>query len=378
MVETPNNLEWEQLETALGENAVRALRNLGADDKDVRSKALWELGDMLCYQGTYFWWAALVVPFLLERLQHESDLELLERILIDLAQLGTGNSFCDAPKDFDWILQDRQNTTESQAQVERELSWVRVTHEAVYKGVDVYLNFLEHDSPDIRIAAAYTLACCKLDAAQICTRMCRRFRSESEELVKAAIPLCLAILSNSTPVDTAFFEELLNSNESDRVKLSTAIALAFVAGENMSDHALEMLVQLIGKPNLFTTLCDRYQDRMSEAHGLFHRFLTRLNDRQMARIIPVLARVWEHPDSPEFLLELAFRGQKIQEGTTVHDLTDSQRLLLQAIADNDRNWEPSEQSISDSLSFIGIKGKPTREKLIGFLNRESSNLTDKS
>ncbi|MFB2977799.1 hypothetical protein [Microseira sp. BLCC-F43] len=205
-------VDWEQLETELGADMGSAIRHLSSDEKDVRSPVLNDLFDLSWHPGSLLWRAAFAVPFLIEHLQRESEEDCLYNILIDLAHIGTGTSFCDLRKDSS-IYAYRRNTPELQEQMEEKLYWVEKTYEAVYKGVDVYLNLLDRDAPKARIGAAYTLSCCKADAARICNKMRDRFHKESEEMVKATIPLCLAILSNNTPLETAFFEEVLESNE---------------------------------------------------------------------------------------------------------------------------------------------------------------------
>ncbi|GET40544.1 hypothetical protein [Microseira wollei] len=366
-------VDWEQLETELGADMVSAIRHLSSDEKDVRSLALNDLFDLSWHQGSLLWRAAFAVPFLIEHLQRESEEDLLYRILIDLAHIGTGTSFCDLRKDSSLYASTR-NTPEFQEQMEEELYWMEKTYEAVYKGVDVYLNLLEHDAPKARIGAAYTLSCCKADAARICDRMRDRFHKESEEMVKATLPLSLAILSNNTPLEPAFFEEVLDANSSrDIVKLSAAIALAYIPGTNMSENARQTLVHLIEKPDLFVRLCNHYENHMATAHNLIvSDFLWRLNDEQMAHIIPVLAqKVEELPYGYKTLIELAFQDNKLQEGITIHELTESQQFVLRAIANDDRLWKLSNYFISSILKDLGIKGSPLREKLIRFLNGDT-------
>ncbi|HAZ48707.1 MAG TPA: hypothetical protein DDW76_17520 [Cyanobacteria bacterium UBA11369] len=365
-------VDWEQLETELGADMVSAIRHLSSDEKDVRSQALNDLFDLSWHQGSLCWRAAFAVPFLIEHLQLESEEDFLYNILLDLAHIGTGTSFCDVRKDLS-LYANRRNTPEFQEQMEEELYWVEKTYEAVYKGVDVYLNLLEHDAPKARIGAAYTLSCCKLDAARICDRMRDRFHKESEEMVKATLALCLAILSNNTPLETGFFEEILDSNLSDIVKVSAAIAIAYIAGTNISENALQALVHLIEKPDLFVRLCNHYENHMATAHNLIvSDFLWRLNDEQMAHIIPVMAqKVEELPYGYDTIIELAFQNKKLPEGITIHDLTANQQFVLQAIVNDDTLWKPRDSYISSILNYLGIKGSPLREKLIRFLNGDA-------
>ncbi len=294
IVENSNNLALDTLDPeVIGEDMIRAIHNLASDDKNMRWDALLTLWNMTWHQGDLSWSASLIVPFLLQRLQEESDTGILYNILIDLAHLATGSSGSSpsyARKDLP-MYQDISNTPEFQEQIEEELYWMDLTYQSVYKGVNIYLNLLENESPEIRIGAAYTLSSCQPDAARICTKMSIVFHQESEEIVKATIPLCLAILSNSTPLETGLFDEILNSNERDIVKLSAAIAFAYIAGETMPDNAFNIFLHLMIKPNLFATLSAHYENPMATAHHLLViDFLTRLNRQQMARLISTIAQ----------------------------------------------------------------------------------------
>jgi hypothetical protein len=369
--ETFNNIEWERIESpGIEEDMLHAIRSLASDEKDIRLQALMDLFDRIWHQRTLSSSASFVTPFFIERLQQEPEPDLLEHILLDLAHLGTGNSYCDAYKDLSHY-EDRRNTPEFQAQMEEELDWMRATCQTVYKGINLYLDFLEGAWPNVRIAAAYSLTCCHPEADKICNRMYVRFRYELEETVKVHLLLCLAILSNSTFVDPAFFQEVLNSDESDLVKLSAAVALADVAGKNLSDEALEILINLLNVPNLFSIFYDDFQSPMSTVHCLsVIDFLNRLNERQMAKVMPVLIKEWGLPLFVDDLTYLVFGQKKIPEGSNVKILTESQRFLLQAIADDESSWNHASNLIRSVLNDLGIHGVPLREKLIRFLNGE--------
>lgn len=356
-VEFPNN---GRSEFFLREEIVNDIRHLASDNKEVRKKALWDLFDLCWHQGTLYWQAAFVAPFLIERLPHESEPNLLEIIIVSLAHLATGFPSGDTSE---------------------ELDWARATYGQVYKEIDVYLDLLEHSSSQVRIAAIYILAFCQRDAAMICTKLCRHFDNEPEEMVRATIPYCLAFVSDNTLVDPVFFEEILNSDDTDIVKLAAGNTLAYVAGENMPEYALSILVDLWENTNLVDRLA-KHSDPMETIHyKKLLDFLTPLSDRQIAKIIPSIWQEWGEYYRDLDAIELAsgnlFGSKKrLPEGTTIHDLTDSQRAVLRLIA---YNTSSTGQKIyyRGKLEFIGI-GTPAyqkdmssaREKLLRFLNGE--------
>ncbi|MCP2729383.1 hypothetical protein [Limnofasciculus baicalensis] len=75
------------------------------------------------------------------------------------------------------------------------------------------------------------------------------------------------------------------------MKLSAAIAFAYIAGKTMPNNAFNFLLHLIAKPNLFATLSAHYENPMATAHHLLLiDFLTRLNRKQMAELILTIAQ----------------------------------------------------------------------------------------
>ena len=99
-------------------------------------------------------------------------------------------------------------------------------------------------------------------------------------------------------------------------------------------------------------------------------FFSRLNDQQMARVIPVLTQIEELPYGLDDLLELVFCGKTIPEGTTINELTDVQQFILTAIADDETTLTPNVHYMGGILEKLGSQGSVVREKLIGFLNGE--------
>lgn len=302
------NINWENIDAPdIHEDILDSIKKLASNDKDIRETALSELFEMIWHQGSIYAQSAFPVPFLIERLQHETDLKILESILWNLAHLATGTSYCETHQNLSYY-EDRRNTEEFQERMKEEILDANATHTAVYKGIDIYLDLLKHNSSLIRISAAYTLSCCRVDLDKICASFYTRFHQESDEMVKAIIPLCLAFISKIHPIQVSFFEEILKSDESDIVKLSAGIALAFVAGDKMLDEFLEILAAQIEKAEIFDNLCNHYENLMLMAHHiLVVEYLIRLNDRQMVKILPPLIKKWAIPYRLDELVNLFFR-----------------------------------------------------------------------
>ncbi|MEM6400008.1 MAG: hypothetical protein AAF757_07195 [Cyanobacteria bacterium P01_D01_bin.116] len=372
MNENFNNINWDKInEPDIHEEMLFAIRNLASNDDDIRSDSLWDLFDCIYHQGSLSPGAGFAVPFLITRLQQETEAGILQNILYVLASLATGSSYCDVHQDLE-VNKEKRNTVEFQERMKEELNDVKATYTAVDKGINVYIDLLEHQSKDIRIAAACVLSCCKQDLAKICSNFYEKFNRESDELVKAAIALFLAYLSKQIPVQIAFFEKILNSNESDIVKLSSGISLAYIAGEHMSDGALDILIDKLQQPNLLNKLYDNFENKLIDFYYLsLLNFFSNLNHQQLTRVIPVLLKVEKSHYGFDDLFELVFNDRIIPEGSFFQDLTDTEQLTIKAVVEDDTLHNVS--YMGGFLDKLGGNGLIVKQKLIGFINGESLN-----
>ncbi len=301
--------------------------------------------------------AFFLVQFLVECLQKESEPEILDLILFHLAHLATVSPCRPTQVALEWVL---------------------ATYDEVYEGIDIYLDLLAHPSPQVRIAAAYTLSCCKSEVAtRICSQLSRRFDGEPDVMVRSTILLCLAFLNEKISVSPGLFESILNSKEEEIVKLAGVCALAYVTGENMPDYACDLLVHLWDKPQWLKRLANHYDRRMVKIHRQrLVDFIRPLGHRHAGQTIPVL---WKGIQYYQFeaidlaFAEIAFGIEKLPEGIRIHDLTDNQQLVLRLIADTTKTGqEPIYRK--RTLKFIGIgqvspsDGYYARKKLLSFLN----------
>ena len=364
-----NNINWDDInEPDIHKDMLFAIRNLASDDEDIRSESLWNLFDCIYHQGTLSPRAGFAVPFLITRLQQETESEILVNILYILASLATGDSYCDVHQDLE-VNKDKRYTVEFQERMEEELNDVKSTYTAVYKGINVYLDLLEHQSKDVRIAAACLLSCCKGDLTKTCSNFYAKFDRESDKLVKTAITLCLAHLSKITPVQIAFLEEILKSNESDIVQLSAAVSLAYIAGEHMSDNALDILIDKLQEPLLLNRLYENFENQLVNFYYLsILYFFTRLNHQQLARVIPALLQVEERHYGLDDLFELVFNDRIIPEGLFFQDLTDTEQSIIKAVVKDKTLHNVS--YMGGFLDKLGGDGLVIKGKLIGFINGE--------
>ncbi|MGD1914535.1 MAG: hypothetical protein ACFB2X_27980 [Rivularia sp. (in: cyanobacteria)] len=101
MNENFTNINWDKInEPNIHEDMLFAIRNLASDDEDIRSESLWDLFDCIYHQGSLSPKSAFAVPFLIVRLQQETNPQILVNILYVLASLATGSSYYDVHQDL--------------------------------------------------------------------------------------------------------------------------------------------------------------------------------------------------------------------------------------------------------------------------------------
>ncbi|MBP0043625.1 MAG: hypothetical protein J7545_16900 [Roseofilum sp. SBFL] len=359
------DIELEELESEVGHEIVQEIRNFSSDNPNVREQAIDKVFYRMYHQGDLHYQVNFVIPFFIRQIYKETDTEVLYRILCCIASIATSHNlsdcdYIDNSEEYDWSY----------------LRWVNSVRQPIYKALDFYIGLLEHDLPKMRIIAADILAACKPQSTKICTQFYDRLKREPEPNIRASLLLLLAILDRETPLDKAFCEEILQSDDAEIVKLAAAISLMYVAGENPSQELLEQFIELGDRPNLLLQLSNHFDSWYADGRGLFVNFFDRLGNRVLEQLMPTLTYRWAflyYYNNCNLLFELVFPEGAMKPGTAVSDLTNSQQFLLRAIADNNEAWESGFNircEIESSLTYIGIKEKPQQDKLIRFLSGE--------
>ena len=369
MTSDSKTLPWENLDPEeVGQELIDAIHNLlNSDDPEIRMEALGYMFDMSYHQGSLCLPASFVLPCFIDFLPRASEREKTD-ILSSIAAFATGYGYLEYLQNIGFLERDETKILpEDRAYIELEERFVGCIHEAVYKGFNFYLHLLEDDSPQVRSYAAYVLSCCLKNADIVIIKLRDRFQNEPDETVKATIIFCLAFISKTTPVDSRFFAQIINSDETDIVKLSAAVSLAYIAGEKMSDNALEKLIKLLEIPDLFNNLCELHLPMTDSHQWIVIDFFTRLSEEHKAKIIPVLLQVYWDFDE---VINLPFQWQKIPERTTFDNLTESQQFVLRAIANDEPTWNKSylNQILTPVLGIKGSSPQEQRQKLIDFIN----------
>ncbi|MBD1920766.1 hypothetical protein H6F77_06665 [Microcoleus sp. FACHB-831] len=365
MLEDLETINWHQLTHAYGsaDDVPELIRNLASDNADIRGKAINELYSNICHQGTVYEATSYAVPFLIELLQSET-VQDKDEILTLLAYLAQGRSYLDVHEISEEPLEP--NTPEfvkNQLEKEIELIWVNNVRDAVYAGKDVYLNLLEHNDPNIRMTAAYTLAFCRESVVGIISQMFKHLEQEAEPRVKASMVLSLGNLAVHQPelVESLIklFEAIMNSEANNLVTLAAAMALAKLAKEQTPPDAVEVLVNVMAEPQLVSGLYSQLPWANGNVVADVSQCLGDLKADAIAFLIPPLMQTLEFVDASsalsiaEMLLYLAFTGKKVSAKVKIEELNETQRMVVKAIAQSDNAWT-IDGKMSEILSSFGL------------------------
>jgi hypothetical protein len=342
---------------------------LNSENKRTREEAEEELFTKSYHQGDIGIVAPFVIPFFLDRLDRETDLKILESLLIELACMASGSSYI---KKIDLIdCKEKQEKVRNRKTTKIQKLFIE-TQLALSHGIDRYFDFLTHSASFIRNHAVYLLMHCQFQVENVIQVLRSTFEQETDEDVKSLIIFSLVILSNrnALEIDTAFLNDILNSSTADCVKLSAAIVLAHIEENNINEVAFARLLDLSKKDDLWEDL------RVHESALPFHilHFVTRLNDEQTFQLVDAMLQGWSLDDSVDDLILLVFKcddEDAFWEERDVEDLSKLQLHFLRKVAATDNVSYGS--TLGNLLMTFGIRDRDeqNRESLIKLLSNIS-------
>jgi len=358
-----DDVAWHSLSHAYGpaDDVPGLLRNLASDDANVRSEAMHALYGNIWHQGTVYEATAFAVPFLLELVQDES-IAARHEILVLLVHLAQGNSYLDVHQHlptFDQLPMFDKESAEFKEQIAWELGWVQASYMAVRDGLPIYRRLLEHPESDLRAAAAYTLSCL-LDPAAfdgVVPVLLARLESETDDGARASLIHGLGLQvgvrmarDGSTSGEVLSYADVVaeivrSETESDLVRLVAAMALATIAPASPvhAKLAADRLLAMLGDRS--EEVAEGYrrlpwadEDVAGEVCGSLAEL-----DQSVAgfSFIPAFLQALQAADAltaltiAQALLHLAFRDGPDSWSADVQRLTEDQRAILEALAQED-------------------------------------------
>lgn len=343
MLEGLDKIDWSKLTHANGEasDVPGVLRQLASLEADEREHALYELSGNIWHQGTVYDASAQAVPFLIELLESEV-IEGKDEICILLGHLAKGTSYHDVHQHLP-ILKQKAQTPEWQADIQKELVWVKDVKVAVMAGKSTYLRFLADEDPALRDATSYLLASFDHPAPGLAAKIWSRFQQEPDERVQASLMLAFGILAEPVETNLNLIFANLADAKSKSVKLAAAMALVRLARDQLPREALAMLVEAAQSPNDYEALAKSVWARVDDMELIIINHLACLDTNSAVAVVDMLAKILptcEHQRAltiAEVLLNMLFRNT-IGQGPTFASLNGQQQRVLRLIAQNRNVW----------------------------------------
>ncbi len=365
MLEGLDKLNWQALEHAYGfaTDVPGLIRDLASADERTRAIAIYELHGNIWHQGTVYEATAYAVPFLVELLKQES-VQDKDQILGLLASIASGNPALQADDNFMRSMLE-QKGRDFETELDLATFWADMAHDAVRDGIPVYLALLGDDHPKIRMGAAYVLSYLKERAADIAPHIRALSDPEKDTYVKASLIRSLGVLVESDPEYRQLFEDVVSSRDRELLRLVASLALTRVAREHTSPEAIALLTETCQRPELisdeYSTLpwlgdvvadaCDALRnlgpslaipaliealEKTMDEYDALEMTKTLLSLSFPVQQAGMVFGVWRAGDG---LAERALRGKKLNGNTSFHELTEQQRLVLNAIVNSEILWQ---------------------------------------
>lgn len=247
MFDKLETIDWPRLVTAYGtaEAIPGALRDLTSPDEELRIAARQTLWSELEHQGTVFQAPAYAAPFLVSWLP-EVQGEQKRDLITFLALLARGNSY--KRQHLNLTDEQRKQDPVFHQEMAEEIRWVELTHQAVRKGIDLYLTFLNDQNLQLRMATTYLLASFKENQARLIPHLQTHLDRETDERMIACLLLSLGQLLPATADSSALLMPYLTTGDMSLVRFCAAIALTFLLREAVSEEVVLVFFAALTDP----------------------------------------------------------------------------------------------------------------------------------
>jgi hypothetical protein len=362
MLEGLDSIDWSKLTHAYGEasDVPGLLRQLASEDASERKEAIYELHGGIWHQGTIYEATAHAVPFLIELLPYPGVPDK-EHILTLLSDLANGSSFCAVHGSLAH-LKAKASTPEWQAQMQRELAWVRDVKNAVIAGENQYVQLLSANEPAVREAAGYLLATLTQPNPPLAIRLWEQFEREPEERVRASLLIGFGRLATSDLVNQSLLLNAFIHGGSETTRLAATLAMASIATADVPPDMLRTLFTAVADSDSYCELesspwnIEGIELLVSVAVILLRGESAYFFRQELESALPTAV----HPRALRIarrLLEVTF-PKVATLGDSLAHLTDVQLRVLRLLARNKHVWVDS------------VSGEPAKDFRDSLLMRE--------
>jgi hypothetical protein len=264
MLDGLDTTPWSTLHHAYGtaEDVPDLIRALASPNPETRDETLDTLFGNIWHQGTVYEASAYAVPFLIELVAAPS-VHAKADILNLLHALSDGASYLNVHANPEEAWGARWRSTlaalgrDVDAEIAKELGWVRAAHTAVVAGSAVYLTLLHAGDRDSRLFATGLLARCSDDAAAIVPVLRQRLHQEPDTQVQAGMVLACDALLPSTAEAEAFFETILATSPTPALRFTAGVSLLRRTQERAPEAAVHLMLEALRATDIPWTLAER-------------------------------------------------------------------------------------------------------------------------
>jgi hypothetical protein len=344
MLDNLDQVPWSTLQHAYGEagdipNLIRALVSNDPNEREWAQEML-EMGPF--HQGSLYSCTPFVVRFLLELLQENGVVEkpwILRYVSRVLAAATYNLSYPEAQKK--WEVE--------YAAAEQILFEIR-------SQLPLLLTMLDNHDIHVRMSLLRLLGILKVDLPNVEQTLAERLNVETDESIRAALAFCLSLVMDM-PSSQAIQLILAATTESPLVRIAAGFGVISALKERTPEDVV----------TAFCVVIASHFDALDEFEGVYQEYLAPLgargeydrlfeclwyglSDQQKDQIVRALLSLYAQLPTVqcfgrrtrrgyayylETMVRLAFPEGKLPPETTIRDLNDTQRRILEAFQQYD-------------------------------------------
>jgi hypothetical protein len=341
MLDRLDDIPWSSLEHAYGDagDMPNLLRALVSSDPDQRAWAQDMLDMGPFHQGSLYSCTPFVVRVVLQIAQEEDAADLpwiLQYVSRVLAAAIYFLSISEPPPE------DPERAFAAQILVEIRAQW------------PLLLSLFEHPDVHVRLALLRLLVLLKADLPHLNTDLAEKLTVETDESMRAALVFCVSLVVENAPLPPVQ-RTLETTTESPLVRIAAGFGLIAAVKEQIADEALaafcEVIVDQFAPLDKFEDIYAEYLTPLGAPLGK-DRLLECLQQRwslnQRSQIILALLSIYARLPMArsggirvgsgyylETMVRVAYPDGKLAPETTIRDLNDFQRRILEAFQQYD-------------------------------------------
>jgi hypothetical protein len=366
MLESLDSIPWEKLYhfRDYASNIPQAIRDLASQYRMVRQDGIRTIYNDLWHQETVCDTTALAVPFLIELLS-ETAVEDKSDVVKFLTVISSECPFDGSDPAAVFFQSSSDEYVLSPWWYPPDPASYNLVRSAVQKGCSVYQQLLlSQEPPHLRGTAAYLLGILTDCNNENINWLRSHLATEQDEQVRGVIVFSVGLCSDDLPENTAWLQHIFDTETSLFLQINAAIGLGRRIPQHAPELVIDLLIDSLVNPNDVASMFDRYPWTFKSCldSGIMQYWcIIALNQIgiKSPRLLPTLINALDKVSSEgsyeiaSCILNIIFDAKPIPRTIMVEQLSDKQRLGLEAIANCKQFWlEYSENCTLDSVASI--------------------------